>query len=318
MISFLLLIAGLAVVVFGASIFVDGASSIAKAYKIPNIVIGLTVVAFGTSAPEFTVSAYAAYTENTDIAIGNIIGSNIFNIFFILGVSALIFPLKVLKNTVLKEIPLSLLAAVVVFILVNDVQFSQGTENIVSFGDGLILLSFFIIFMFYLVHLMKNSGEDENLTIKKMSKLKSILLICSGLVLLIVGGKVFVDSAVEIALGFGMSQAVVGLTIVAAGTSLPELATSVVATLKKNPDIAVGNIVGSNIFNIFFILGSSSLISPLPKGNISDIDMYVCIIASVLLFGACYLFGKNKISKIEGAFFLLCYIVYVGYQVSQV
>jgi cation:H+ antiporter len=318
MISFLLLITGLALVVFGASIFVDGASSLAKAYKIPNIVIGLTVVAFGTSAPEFTVSAYAAYTENTDIAIGNIIGSNIFNIFFILGVTALIFPLTVLKNTVLKEIPLSLLAAIVVFVLVNDVQLSQGTENIVSFGDGLILLSFFIIFMFYLIHLTKNSGEDENLTIKKMSKLKSVLFICSGLVLLVVGGKVFVDNAVEIALGLGMSQAVVGLTIVAVGTSLPELATSVVATLKKNPDIAVGNIVGSNIFNAFFILGSSSLIAPLPKGNISDIDMYVCIIASVLLLGACYLFGKNKISKIEGAFFLLCYIVYVSYQVSQV
>jgi cation:H+ antiporter len=318
MISFLLLILGLGLVVYGANLLVDGASSLAKKYSIPNIVIGLTVVAFGTSAPEFIVSTYAAYTGNSDIAIGNVVGSNIFNIFFILGVSAVIFPLSILKNTVLKEIPLSLLAAIVVYILVNDVLLSRGTENIISFGDGLILLSFFVIFMYYLVHLAKTSGEDEDLSIKDMTKFKSVLLILGGLLLLVGGGKVFVDNAVELALGFGMSKAVVGLTIVAAGTSLPELATSVVAALKKNSDIAVGNIVGSNIFNVFFILGSSALISPLPKGSITDIDMYVCIIASILLFGTCYVFGKQKITKIEGVFFLLCYIVYIGYQVSLV
>lgn len=318
MISFLLLILGLVLVVYGANLLVDGASSLAKKYKIPNIVIGLTVVAFGTSAPEFIVSTYAAYTGNSDIAIGNVVGSNIFNIFFILGVSAVIFPLTILKNTVLKEIPLSLLAAIVVYVLVNDVLLSQGTENIISFGDGLILLSFFVIFMYYLVHLAKTSGEDEDLTIKDMTKFKSLLLILGGLVLLVGGGKFFVDNAVELALGFGMSKAVVGLTIVAAGTSLPELATSVVAALKKNSDIAVGNIVGSNIFNVFFILGSSALISPLPKGNITDIDMYVCIIASILLFGTCYVIGKQKVTKIEGIFFLLCYVVYIGYQVSMV
>ena len=318
MISFLLLILGLVLVVYGANLLVDGASSLAKKYKIPNIVIGLTVVAFGTSAPEFIVSTYAAYTGNSDIAIGNVVGSNIFNIFFILGVSAVIFPLTILKNTVLKEIPLSLLAAIVVYVLVNDVLLSQGTENIISFGDGLILLSFFVIFMYYLVHLAKTSGEDEDLTIKDMTKFKSLLLILGGLVLLVGGGKIFVDNAVELALGFGMSQAVVGLTIVAAGTSLPELATSVVAALKKNSDIAVGNIVGSNIFNVFFILGSSALISPIPKGNITDIDMYVCIIASILLFGTCYVIGKQKVTKIEGIFFLLCYVVYIGYQVSMV
>ncbi len=318
MISFLLLILGLSVVVYGANLLVDGASSLAKKYGIPNIVIGLTVVAFGTSAPEFTVSTYAAYTGNSDISIGNVIGSNIFNIFFILGVSSIIFPLTILKNTVLKEIPLSLLAAIVVYLLVNDISLSNGTENIVSFADGLILLSFFIIFMYYLVHLTKNSGEDEDIAIKDMTKFKSLLLILAGLVLLVGGGKIFVDNAVKLALGFGMSQAVVGLTIVAAGTSLPELATSVVAALKKNSDIAVGNIVGSNIFNIFYILGSSALISPLPKGNITDIDMYVCIVANILLFGACYVLGKQKITKLEGIFFLLCYVFYIGYQVSQV
>lgn len=318
MISFLLLILGLTVVVYGANLLVDGASSLAKKYNIPNIVIGLTVVAFGTSAPEFIVSTYAAYSGNSDIAIGNVVGSNIFNIFFILGTSSIIFPLTILKNTVLKEIPLSLLAAIVVYVLVNDILLSQGSQNIISFGDGLILLSFFIIFMYYLVHLTKNSGEDEDLTIKNMTKYKSVLLIFAGLVLLVGGGKLFVDNAVELALGFGISQAVVGLTIVAAGTSLPELATSLVAAFKKNSDIAVGNIVGSNIFNVFFILGSSALISPIPKGNITDIDMYVCIIASVFLFGTCYVFGKQKITKIEGIFFLLCYVLYISYQVNQV
>lgn len=318
MISFLLLILGLGLVVYGANLLVDGASSLAKKYKIPNIVIGLTVVAFGTSAPEFVVSTYAAYTGNSEIAIGNVVGSNIFNIFLILGVSAVIYPLTILKNTVLKEIPLSLLAAIVVYVLVNDILLSRGSENIISFGDGIILLSFFVIFMYYLVHLAKTSGEDEDLTIKDMTKFKSLLLILGGLVLLVGGGKFFVDNAVELALGFGMSKAVVGLTIVAAGTSLSELATSIVAALKKNSDIAVGNIVGSNIFNVFFILGSSALISPLPKGNITDIDMYVCIIASILLFGTCYVIGRQKVTKIEGVFFLLCYIVYIGYQVSMV
>jgi cation:H+ antiporter len=318
MVSLILLLVGLGLVVFGASIFVDGASSLAKTYKIPNIVIGLTIVAFGTSAPELTISNYAAFTGNTDIAIGNVVGSNIFNIFFILGVTSLIFPLTVLRNTVLKEIPLSLLAAFILYVLVDDVLLSKGTENVVSFGDGLVLLSFFVIFMFYLVHLTKTSGEDEKLTIKKMSKQKAMVYILGGLGLLVFGGKIFVDNAVEIALGLGMSQSVVGLTIVAVGTSLPELATSVVATYKKNTDIAVGNIVGSNIFNIFFILGSSALVAPLPKGNITDIDLYVCIVSSLALLGACYLFGKNKISRIEGFFFLACYLVYVGYQVSQV
>jgi cation:H+ antiporter len=235
-----------------------------------------------------------------------------------LGVSSVILPLTILRNTVLKEIPLSLLAAIVLYVLVNDISLFGGSENIISFGDGLILLSFFIIFMYYLIHLAKNSGETEDLTIKNLSKLKSIVFIVGGLVLLVGGGKLFVDNAVSIATSFGMSQAVIGLTIVAAGTSLPELATSLVAAFKKNSDIAVGNIVGSNIFNVFFILGSSSLIAPLPKGSITDIDLYVCILASVLLFASCYVFGKRKVTKLEGVLFLICYFIYIGYQINQV
>jgi cation:H+ antiporter len=318
MVSFLILVAGLAMVVYGANLLVDGASSLAKKYNIPNIVIGLTVVAFGTSAPEMAVSTYAAYTGNSEIAIGNVVGSNIFNIFLILGVSSIIFPLTILRNTVLKEIPLSLLAAIVMYFMVNDVLYADGLKNEISFSEGITLLSFMAIFMYYLIHLAQTSGEDEDLQIKNMSIYKCLFYILSGLILLVAGGKFFVDSAVELAIGLGMSQSVIGLTIVAAGTSLPELATSVVAALKKNSDIAVGNIVGSNIFNIFFILGISSLISPLPIGNIKDIDMFVCIFASIALFGTCYILGRQKITKIEGILFIICYIVYIGYQVSQV
>jgi cation:H+ antiporter len=315
--SFLIMVGGLVLVVYGANILVDGAASLAKKYRIPNIVIGLTVVAFGTSSPELAISTYSAYTGNAEIAIGNVIGSNIFNIFFILGVAAIIYPLTILRNTVLKEIPLSLLAALVVYIMVNDIFFSGESKNILSLGDGIILLSFMAIFLYYLVHLAQTSGEDEDLEIPNLSKYMSLLYVLGGLVLLVGGGKLFVDGAVQLAMSFGMSQAVIGLTIVAAGTSLPELATSVAAALKKNSDIAVGNVVGSNIFNIFFILGISSLVSPLPKGNITDIDFFTCIIASIALLITAYVMGKHKVTRAEGFIFIIAYIFYIGFQIQQ-
>lgn len=317
MISFIILVIALVAVVYGAKYLVDGASALAQSYNIPNIVIGLTIVAFGTSAPELAISAYSAYTGNTEIAIGNVVGSNIFNIFFILGVCSIIYPLTILKNTVAKEIPLSLLAALVLYVMLNDGQF--GTEpNLISLGDSIILLFFMIIFLFYMFHLAYTSNETEELDILKINKTQSILFILGGFILLIAGGKFFVDSAVDLARNLGMSEAIIGLTIVAAGTSLPELATSLVAAFKKNSDIAVGNIVGSNIFNIFFILGVSGLLSPLPQGNITNIDLMTCIGASVLLFLFCFIFGRDKITKPEGVIFILCYLVYVGYQISLV
>lgn len=317
MLSFLILVLGLGMVVFGANILVDGAAALAKKYNIPNIVIGLTVVAFGTSSPELAISSYSAFTGNSEIAIGNVVGSNIANILLILGVTAIIYPLSILKNTVLKEIPLSLLAAIIVYVMVNDVLLANETKDVISLSDGIILLSFFAIFMYYLVHLAQTSGEDEDLTILNMSKAKSILYIIGGLVLLVGGGKLFVDSAVELALSFGMSKAVIGLTIVAIGTSLPELATSIVAALKKNSDIAVGNIVGSNIFNVFFILGLSALVAPLEKGSITDIDLYACIFASLVLLASGYVMGRHKVTKAEGIIFVLLYIGYLSYQVQQ-
>jgi cation:H+ antiporter len=317
MLSFLILVLGLGMVVYGANILVDGAAALAKKYNIPNIVIGLTVVAFGTSSPELAISTYSAFTGNSEIAIGNVVGSNIANILLILGVTAIIYPLSILKNTVLKEIPLSLLAAIIVYVMVNDIAFANESKNIISFSDGIILLAFLAIFMYYLIHLAQTSGEDEDLTILNMSKAKSILYIIGGLALLIGGGKLFVDSAVELAMSFGMSKAVIGLTIVAIGTSLPELATSIVAALKKNSDIAVGNVVGSNIFNIFFILGASSVISPLERGNITDIDLYACIFASLVLLASGYVMGRHKVTKAEGIIFVLLYIGYLSYQVQQ-
>jgi cation:H+ antiporter len=318
MINILILIASLASIIYGANYLVDGASSLAKKYNIPNIVIGLTIVAFGTSTPELVVSGFSAYNGSPDIAIGNVVGSNIVNILLILGVTAAIYPLNILANTVLKEIPLSLLAAFVLLLMVNDIKFSEQNKDIISFADGLILLGFMTIFMYYLLHLAKTNKEDEELLIINMPTGKSILFIAGGLVLLIAGGKFFVDSAVEIAKIFGMSEALIGLTIVAIGTSLPEFATSVVAAMKKNADIAVGNVVGSNIFNIFFIIGTSALISPLPKGNITDLDLYVCIFASALLFLSAFTFGKQKITRWEGIFFIFCYIAYIGYSISYI
>lgn len=318
MLNFLILIASLAAIIYGANFLVDGASSLAKKYKIPNIVIGLTIVAFGTSAPELTVSAYSAYSGNADIAIGNVVGSNIVNILLILGLTAAIYPLNILRNTVLKEIPLSLLAAIVLFMMVNDIKYSQQLNDVISFADGIILIGFFTIFMYYLIHLAKNSGEDEDLKIENMTLNKSLVFIIGGLMLLVGGGKYFVDAAVSIAEGFGLSKAVIGLTIVAIGTSLPELATSLVAAFKKNTDIAVGNVVGSNIFNIFLILGTSSLVAPLPKGDMADIDFYTCIFASILLFASAYTFERHKVTRIEGMFFIICYIAYIGYQISLI
>lgn len=316
-ISILLAIIGLGLIILGAHILVDGSSSLAKKYNVSNIVIGLTVVAFGTSTPEMVVSIYAAITKNADIAIGNAIGSNIFNIFGILGISALIFPLTVLGNTVFKEIPMSLLAAVVLTILLNDIFFQNGSADILSRSESIVFLLFFAIFLYYIFHLIKNSKDDEQLNIKIMSKLKSILWIGAGIIGLVIGGKLFVDQIMNMALSFGISQSILGLTVVAVGTSLPELATSVVAAYKKNSDIAVGNVVGSNIFNIFFILGVSGTIYPLPIGNITNIDLFVCCGASILLYFFSLYMGKLKIGRAEGLFLLICYFLYLGFQISQ-
>ena len=285
MLSMFFLIIGFVFLIQGAKFLVDGASSLARRLKVSDLVIGLTVVAFGTSAPELSVNILAALKGTTDIAVGNIIGSNICNIFLILGVSSIIYPLTVPKGTVWKEIPLSLLAVILLAILANDQFIDNQKFSILTRIDGLVLLSFFVIFLYYSFSIaQKIAGMEGHVSSKHKGIFQSVSLIVLGLLGLTLGGKWVVDGAVFIAQKFNVSTTLLGLTVVAVGTSLPELATSVVAALKKNPEIAIGNVVGSNIFNIFFILGMTATLRPIPFHGGINFDIGVAIFASLFLF----------------------------------
>lgn len=320
----LLLVGGLLLILLGANGLTDGAASIAKRFNIPSIVIGLTIVAFGTSAPELTVSVSSALKGSPDIAIGNVVGSNIFNSLMIVGCTALIAPIPIVRNTLRKEIPLSILAAVALFFCVSDVWMDGSTTgNVVSHTDGWLLLCFFAIFLGYTFAIAKpedvgtSTSESEGGDIKVLPWWQSILYIVGGLAGLVYGGRLFVDGATGLALGLGVSESVVGLTIVAGGTSLPELATSVVAAWKKNPEIAIGNVVGSNIFNIFFILGTSAAITPLPLQGITLMDFYVLIGSGVLLWLFGLFFAKRTITRPEGIILILAYVAYTTVLILQ-
>lgn len=308
--TYVLFIFGFAILIKGADWLVDGASSVAKKFGISAIVIGLTIVAFGTSAPELIVNIFASIQGNTDIAIGNILGSNICNILLILGISAIIYPLAVKKNTTWKEIPLALLAVITIALMANDALFDGLGFSAITRIDGLILIGFFAIFLYY-THGISKGGETEEQGVKEHKLSTSILMIIGGLVCLTVGGKWIVDGAVSIATSLGISQALIGLTIVAVGTSLPELATSAVAAYKKQADIAVGNIVGSNIFNIFWILGLSAVIKPLPFTSTLNFDIIMTILATLLLFLAMFIGKKRILERWQGASFIAIYIIYV-------
>jgi cation:H+ antiporter len=318
MLTFFLFLIGFVLLIKGADFLIEGASSIARLYNISNLVIGLTIVAFGTSTPELFVNIIASAKGNTDIAIGNVLGSNISNILLILGVSSIIYPLSVTKGTVWKEIPFSLLAVIVLGILANDQLVDKTGTSVLSRSDGSVFLSFFIIFIYYSFSIAKKiDGMEEHIPEKVSSFIQSILMVISGLVALTLGGKWIVDGAVHLATRFGMSQSLVGLTIVAIGTSLPELATSAVAAHKKNVEIAVGNIVGSNIFNIFFVLGISSIIKPLPFAIKSNIDIGVVIIASLFLFLSMFTGKRRSLDRWEGGIFLLLYACYIGFLIAR-
>ncbi len=311
MASILFLIGGFVILIIGANLLVDGASSLAKRFNVSNLVIGLTVVAFGTSAPELTVSIYSALQGESDIALGNVVGSNVFNILGILGLTALIVPLSVQSSTIWKEIPLSLLAAVLIAIFANDILIDGTGSSFVSRTEGLALMAFMAIFMYYTFDIAKKSSPDElHNQVKIYSIPLTLLMIAGGLAMLVLGGRWLVDGAVDIATQLGVSKSIIGLTIVAIGTSLPELATSLVAALKKNADIAVGNVVGSNIFNVFMVVGISSVIKPLSIGGITQIDLAVCILSSLLLF----IFSFNStISRLEGGLFFTGFIAYTTF-----
>ena len=316
MITYILFVIGFFLLIKGANLLVNGSASIAKKYNISSIVIGLTIVAFGTSAPEFIVNVFASAQGNSGIAIGNILGSNIANILLILGISAIIYPVTAKKNTVLKEIPLSFLAVVVLGLMANDMMIDGENSSAISRIDGLILLTFFIIFLYYIFGITK-SPEDmvETDETQLFSNSKAILFIILGLAGLVFGGKWIVDGAVKIAEHFKVSQTLIGLTIVAVGTSLPELATSAVAAYKKQSDIAIGNAVGSNILNIFWVLGVSAVIRPLPFSVSSNSDIGMTVFASIVLFAVMFIGKKRVIERGQGIFMVTSYIAYMVYLV---
>ena len=315
MLTYILFIAGFFLLIKGAHLLVDGSASIAKKLKISSIVIGLTIVAFGTSAPEFIVNIFASVQGNTEIAIGNILGSNIANILLILGISAVIYPITAKKNTVLKEIPLSLFAAVVLGLMANDMIIDGAGFSGITRIDGFILLSFFIIFIYYIFGITKSDQDIVKGEIKVFSQSRSVLFIIFGLAGLVVGGKWIIDGAVQIAEFFNISQSLIGLTIVAVGTSLPELATSAIAAYKKQSDIAIGNIVGSNIFNIFWILGASAIIRPLPLNTSSNGDLAMTVFASIVLFLVMFIGKKRVIERWQGGFMVAVYAGYIVFLV---
>ncbi len=319
MLTYILFVVGFVFLIKWADLLVDGSVSVAKRAKISSIVIGLTIVAFGTSMPELVVNLFASVEGSAGIAIGNILGSNIANVLLILWISALIYPLTTKNNTSRKEIPLSILAALILWFLANDFLIDGNTRfSWLTRIDGLTLLWFFAIFMVYVFSIAKPKDVEEVSEvdeIKKMSKRKSYIYIILWVVWLALWGRWIVNGAVHIATVFGVSESLIGLTIVAIGTSLPELATSVVAAYKKETDIAIGNIVGSNIFNIFWVLWVNAIIHPLPFSDGYLVDLIMTVAVGVMLFLALFIWKKHVIQKWEWALFVLVYIAYIVFLV---
>ncbi len=311
MLNVVLLIAGFAPLIYGAHLLVEAASSIAMKLNVPSIVIGLTIVAFGTSAPELVVNVLGALENNSSIVIGNVIGSNILNILLILGLSAAILPISVQKNTTWLEIPLAVLSAVAVFLIADDILLDGSSARIISRAEGFLLLLFFFIFLVYNFQLAKSGHEESEIPDKEYPNWLDSLLIPAGILFLVLGGWMIVTFATKMAKEMGISDRIIAVTIVSLGTSLPELATSVVAAIRRKADIAIGNVVGSNIFNAFFILGISATITPVDVSAGSLVDIIVNIISSILLFAVLFV-GKGRIiSSAEGIGFVLLYLVYL-------
>ena len=314
--NIILLLVGLVMILLGANSLTDGAASVAKKLNVSDLVIGLTIVAFGTSAPELVISVLSSLNGSAGLAIGNVVGSNVFNILMIVGFTALIMPMKVGVGTMIKEIPLVVLSSLVLLFMSNDMLLDHSASNAISRTDGLVLLCFFLIFMRYTFAIAHQDTESQG-EVKELPMWKSALYILVGLTCLIFGGQFFVDGASGVARVLGVSDAVIGLTLVAGGTSLPELATSVTAALKKNPGIAIGNVIGSNLFNIFFVLGCSSSVSSLPMGQINNIDMLTLVFSSLLFWFFGWFFKERTITRIEGGVMVTCYIIYTAFLIYQ-
>lgn len=316
MLVYLLFAVGFVLLIKGADWLIDGSSGLARRFRIPEIVIGLTVVAFGTSAPELAVNIIASVNGNNGLAIGNIVGSNIANILLILGVAAMIKNLSVQNNTVWRQIPFSLFAALILGYMVNDQFLGNAESDVITRADGFVLITLFVLFLFYTFRLgKKNLAEDLPDEEKTRPVWKSVLMLLVGLIGLVLGGKWIVDGAVSIASQMGYSESFVGLTVVAIGTSLPELATGIVAVRKGNTDLAIGNVIGSNIFNIFWVLGCSSLISPITFNTSDNFSILFNILCSAVLFLLLFIGRRHTLQRWQGMLMLLAYLLYLGYLV---
>ena len=312
-----ILIAGLVLILFGANYLVDGSSSVARRFGLSEFVIGLTIVGIGTSTPEMVVSFMSAFQGKADMAIGNIVGSNILNTMLILGVTAIICPLTITRNALRRDIPLNIIVTMLLIVLgMNATLFGIGEGNVLSRVDGAILLA---IFAWYMWSSFKNdSADDESEDIKSYSLGVSVLLIIGGLAALVIGGRLFVNAATEIARLFGVSDKFIAITVMAAGTSMPELATSVVAAIKGRGQLALGNVVGSNISNILLILGGSALIHPLSFGGMTTVDLAVCLGCTLFILLSAATFKRKELDKFEGAILTLGMAAYMWYLIANI
>lgn len=316
LLSIICFVVGIALVIFGADWLTKGASDLARHLKMSELMIGLTIVAIGTSLPELVISVSSALSGNSGISLGNVLGSNIFNGMLILGITALITPIVFSGKMLSRELPFNLLASVVVLLVSGSMLVGGAPGEYITRYNGLILLCFCAVFVRYTFSLRGN--EEDSAAQQPMSMGKILLFIAGGLAALIVGGKMFVSGASDIARGFGLSEALIGITIVSAGSSLPELAVSVNAARKGNVGIALGNVLGSNILNVFFILGCSATISPISLEGFTPVDYYVLLASSLFIYLFCAFFGKNKITRWEGGLLVAGYVAYLVYLIMGI
>lgn len=320
MIEYILFFIGIALLIKGADFLVDGASSLAARMHIPTIIIGLTIVAFGTTAPELVVNVMAALKGTPQVGFGNIIGSNIANILLVLGVTALIFPIKVERTAIWKEIPVALLAVIVLFIVSNYVIIDKIDMNTITRASGLILLCFFGIFIYYSIEVFRQNKkklEKREIGVEHRPTIPIALMIIGGLVALFIGGKWTVDGAVFIAQQVGLSQFLISATVIAIGTSLPELATGITAARKQQTGIAVGNVAGANIYNIFWILGITALIAPVAVPSFINTDIMIMGAATLLLLAFIFIGKHREIERWQGGIFIGLYVAYIVFLIMR-
>ena len=317
----LLLIIGLVLILVGANYLTDGASALAQRFRMPEFIIGLTIVAVGTSMPELVVSVMSALGGQSDLAIGNVVGSNIFNAFLILGICALIAPLVLTQSTIQRDIPIGVGASALLLLVALDQTIGLGAVNRIGRLEGVIMVVLYIALMAYTIRLSRKelavSESQEPSEKKPMALWLSIVMIVGGLCGLIFGGNLFVENATLLARRMGVSDSVIAITLVAGGTSLPELASSVVSLIKGKADMALGNVVGSNIANILLILGVSATINPLTLGGITPLDIFIILLSSVLLLLTAFTFRRRYLDRWEGAIFLLIYGLYIWQLVTR-